>query len=340
MALPPGNAAFDASPLYRVAAELAGLPQSDVAAAGAVLLLPPRGGTAGPLRSTLNNDGTPLQICVTADRSGAGVKLIGDPGATAPSIAERLASGQAALAAVFDQTSCGTTAARILAATLPPSLTDYPEAANGIIWLGSAVGSSARAFYVKARWNDAGADWDKLDTLAGLVLLRPIEAQTTIAALRKVARPLSVGLETAGTDRARLKVYWRLEQPVALGSVGIGLLADAAFGDLLRSIVGARRISPAGLVFSVSFALANGSLCDVKLDICAHCVPRAPLAWLETIEALAAQHGLAVPAIGPMLEARRADIAFVGLGIDADGRKRLNVYLKAPDFTDTGRSLQ
>jgi hypothetical protein len=207
------------------------------------------------------------------------------------------------------------------------------------MWLATGVTGAERALYVKARWSDLGADWDRVTAVARQVMVHPLEAEGVIDALRTAARPVSVGLETAGPDQTRVKIYWRLERPVLLKSLGIEMIGDDVFADFLSRVVGAWRVPPAGLVFSSSYSLATGRASDAKVDVCAHCVRRSPRQWLDIIEPLAAGHGLATPGIGAALEARRADIAFVGFGVDRRGEKRLNVYLKTPGPDgDVGRN--
>lgn len=338
MTLPCGGS-FDPSPLYHLAAELSGACLPDVVAVGAILLRPPPGDASGLLRSTLNNDGTPLQICLTASQDGVTVKLIGDPGATAISVPQRLAAGQAAIDTLFGRTKPHHAGADLLAATLPPSLTDYPQAKDGIVWLGRAIGDPARALYVKARWSDAGTDWDRIAAVVQRMLARPQDALAAVEAIRAVARPVSIGLETAEAGQARLKLYWRLTHPVLLRSLGIAVLGDASFGDFLHRIVGAGRVPATGLVFSISHALASGTISDAKLDICAHCVPQTPAQWADAIQDLAAGHRVAMPEIGAALRTRRAEVAFIGYGLDMRGQKRLNVYLKGVSSNITQRSV-
>ncbi|HTW82917.1 MAG TPA: hypothetical protein VMD91_02475 [Candidatus Sulfotelmatobacter sp.] len=313
--------------LVRAAADLSGADTAAVVAARAAVL-GPRSGERGVIRSTLNNDGTPLQVCVTAHARGRAVRLIGDPGASAPTIRARVAAGRAASIALFGSTPSGVLAARTVTALLPASITDRVEALRGVLWLASGVRGTERAVYVKARWDGACADWERVRTCVQALLPAPEEAEDAIDALRGCAQPVSVGYETAGDDRARLKIYWRLERPVVLASLGIALLREDAFRDVLERVVGRHSILSSGLVFSTSYALRDGTSADAKVDVCAHCLPYAPAQWNATAERLAADHGLESPGIEAALRDGWAEPAFLGFGVDRQRRARLNVYLK------------
>ena len=327
---------FDPAALFGLAAELSGAAAAEVEAIGATLLQLSGGDTGEPPRSTLNNDATPLQVCLTCHADGRVVRLIGDPGSTAPSVSARLAEGRRAIAALIGPGSDSDLFTSLLDAALPQNLGARAEAAHGILWLAATPGGEGDALYVKARWDDAAADWDRAAALVRRVMRHPHGAESDIVALRGAARLVSVGVERAGPDRTRLKLYWRLERPALLASLGIPLLADATFAAFLSSIVGASAIARSGLVFSMSYSLATGRIRDVKLDICAHCVPRPAADWSAESDALAARFGLVSPNLGAALAAGRADIAFVGLGVDTRGCKRLNLYLKTASATLVG----
>ncbi len=318
------------SALLSLAAELGGVGAAQVDAVGAMLLRRPR--RVAPLtRSTLNNDGTPLQVCVTAHARGRTVRLVGDPGAHSSSSAERVATARAALAdlcASSKDDALERACARLLASVLPCSLEQRPDAVRGVLWLGAPLAGEGLALYVRARWDTPEEDWERCRRAAQSTLPCPSAAHAQIDALRRRASPLSVGLETAA-GRARLKLYWRLRQPVPLATLGVEPLADAGVHDFLRRTVGSRRIPSTGLVFSTSFSLSTGELSDAKVDVCGHCVPRSSRRWAAVIESLVGAHGLSDPRLREALHTPRAEVAFVGFGLDRAAASRVNVYLKA-----------
>jgi hypothetical protein len=125
-------------------------------------------------------------------------------------------------------------------------------------------------------------------------------------------------------------VYWRLTRPVPLTALDVPLLADRALADFLDRAAGDCRLPLAALVFSAGFSVADGSLCDAKIDLCAHCVARPAAAWAEVVDRCCRQHGLERPLLAGGLPASICEVALVGLGVPARGHPRLNVYLKTP----------
>lgn len=318
------------SPLLAVAAEVSGACAEEVRALAAKLLNGPGRATA---RSRLNNDGTPLQVCLTAKNAGSEVRLLADPGAHARSSRERVALARAALESVLGPVATLREVCwRVLETVLPPAVERSPVARNGVLWLAAPLSAPGLGLYVKAHWGEEpAADWDRCAAVVGDVLPSPGQGQETIAALRAIARPVSLALEGADPARARLKLYWRLTEPAALSSLGIDLLGDSSIVDFLRCVLSGRdRVAATGLVFSASFLLRSGEISDAKVDVCGHCVDRASAEWLGIVRTLVASHAPAQPELERVLEAGRAEVAFIGLGLDGLGQRRLNVYLKAP----------
>jgi hypothetical protein len=89
-------------------------------------------------------------------------------------------------------------------------------------------------------------------------------------------------------------------------------------------------LSLSGLVLSASFSLADGALDDVKVDVCAHCLPRMPADWARILERFRLDRGLLPLDIMDGLLCGQCELAFVGFGVKPDGDERLNLYLKAP----------
>jgi hypothetical protein len=346
------------APLLAVAAELAGSPSSEVEAMGALLLqLPEHFAGAVGVSSTLNNDGSPLQVCLTVSSRRRTVRLLADPGGDATSTTEQVARALGGLDVLLRsareerRTLIAGLCSSILAGVVPPSVLAGTRDAGSVVWLGAALAGDGTtsdgrvpdrmaadgvAVYVRARWSDPTEDWDRCLGLTRELLPPASAAESTITALRDDAYPVSVGLETVGDGETRLKLYWRLLRPVMLSSLGIELLADASIADFLVSVVGSRPVAATGLIFSTSFSVASGQLTDVKVDVCGHCVRRPPEDWTSVVASLASDHGLVDPQLGRALDDRRADLALIGLGVDRWLEKRLNVYLKGGMATSPG----
>jgi hypothetical protein len=139
---------------------------------------------------------------------------------------------------------------------------------------------------------------------------------------------VSVGVEGATPGNARAKLYWRLDGNAALHDLGLPLFDSAAISEFLSEVIEDRRIPRAGIVGSIGFGVASGSVNDVKLDVCCHCVRRDPTDWVQVIERCIARHELARLPIECPKFFETTELAFIGFGLDTERTPRLNIYLK------------
>ncbi|HEX2079688.1 MAG TPA: hypothetical protein VHG08_18375, partial [Longimicrobium sp.] len=279
-----------------------------------------------PRRSRLNNDGSFLQVCVSLAPGGAGVRLLGDPGVHLAG-AGRLDAACRALRAAGERGGAASLAA--LAESAARRFVDAQTAAleSGPAWLACGLGTPGVALYLTARRANPAEGWARVEDWFRGLLPDAAGAHALVDALRAHAVPASVGIEGTSPDRARAKLYWRLRMPLPLAALDVGPEAEAAFAEFLRRTVDGGSIPRAGLVFSAGFSLADGARADVKVDVCAHCTPRAPEAWAGRIGELAAAFGTAALPMDDVARGRAA-VAFVGLGMTRTGGARLNLYFK------------
>ena len=283
-------------------------------------------------RSTLNNDGSPIQICLGLRPGTAvpAVRLIADPhlgGQDAPSRSgqSRHALAQLAEWHAPDMTSLCTSVLEHIA----PSGCGIPYLRDGgDAWLAAGIDGRGVAIYATTRWGDPASRWAR--ALAWLVGLSPTAAQAaaTLTELAAHSTLISVGVEGSNAGNARAKFYWRANGSAPLSQLGVSLLMHEALPAFLSDATEGMATPVAAIVGSVGVTIATGSLADVKLDLCGHCVPRSRVDWARRIEGYARRYGMTAPpfmALGP--DAPIA-IAFVGLGIDRDLQPRLNIYLK------------
>jgi hypothetical protein len=279
--------------------------------------------------SGLNHDGTPLQLCVTLSRAGAASRVLADPAAGEPDLERRFLRACGALDAALKLG--GSDQLRELCVRLLTSM--VPDAAavracpDGALWLAAGLSKPGVAVYVDARvaGRDGVRAWlaRELGETEGTALL--------CAALDDDALVQSLGVEGRG-DAARVKVYWRLSRSRRLDAIGPGALADARFADFVTAALRPRgRMRLSGIVCSAGVAAHDGSVSDVKLDLCGcpSCLDLDAAQWQGVVEEVAARNDLPVPAALPELFAR-SEVAFVGFGLDAAGDPRLNVYAKEP----------
>jgi hypothetical protein len=293
----------------------------------AIAISPERSG----FRSTLNNDGSPLQICVGLN--GAGVppatRLIGDPAAADAGGADRIRSVQGALRNLL--ASHGPEMERpcrsLLDGMLPAGPAERTALGNGGAWLAGDLRGRGLALYATAKWGDPDHRWQRVQQWLDMNLQDAAIARETLARLSPHATPLSLGVEGATPRDARVKLYWRFNRAVSFDRLGIALLARPEIADFLANAIGDRRIPLAAIVASTSFGLESGELSDVKLDLCAHCVRRSWPDWIGVLHQCSARHGLARFPSADRTQ-HEAEIAYVGFGLDSRLAPRLNVYLK------------
>lgn len=312
-----------------VAATSQGTPAGDIAAIARMLLAAPdRPGTG---RSSLNNDGTPLELCISVGAGRRTCRLIGDPASTVDDAGERLVRGRAALSELLAARgpSLHALCERSLATTLPAGA-DLAGLRSGALWLAADLAGPGLALYTTAAWGAEDERWQR--GLAWLDALLPDTraARRLLEPLGALARPVAFAIEGDAPARARAKLYLRPRTVVPLAAMGIELLCDPRVAELLTPLFGTAAIRSDTLVYALGFALADGALSDAKLDVCAHCIPRPAAAW-ATLLGWWTQHlshrdfGVDAP-----LEAGTAEVAFVGIGVRADGDLRTNLYLKPP----------
>ena len=320
--------------LPEVAAALAGCAPaavSELLRIGDVCL---RGEQARGKTSSLNNDGTPVQIAVGA--GGRFVRLLMDPAHQEPDPVRRCEQALQAARRLLEPSSQPELSSAFeagLREALPGADAMRKWLNRGAVWLAADLAGRRAGAYVSARWGAPAERWDRV--LAWLDK-RHRPASRSLARVVSVAEPASVGLEAASANGLRLKVYLRLSRPQRLGGLGLPDLDHPALEDFLRCVVRDRSIGLSGLVISLSAALQAGPMSS-KIDVCAHCLRYSNSEWVEILAELAGGFARPDPAVVASLTAGQAEMAFIGFSPSPDGSHRLNFYLKAPSRAPAGR---
>ncbi|WP_437601282.1 hypothetical protein [Sorangium sp. So ce590] len=329
-AIPAGaNAPAWPAALVRLGADLAALGIDDVGRLAHLLTARDDRAPGAPGKSSLNADGTPLQLCLTSRRDGWDMRLIGDPAThladpEARAEATRAAVGPVLAAARADRLAPLVAKSWDLLLPHDGELTVYVE---GVAWFGAAPRIPGCAIYfdvtkgaLEARWRRV-AEW--LAAIAGP------EAARVVDRLRPAGLPMAAGLEGVDERFVRLKIYWRLACAAPLAAFGLPLLTDPAMADFVRLLIGDRVIDGDGLVLAVGLDPRDGRVIDVKADVCgAHCLGYAAAEWIDRIGALSARFALAALPVARAL-AQGGRVSYVGFGLDVAGGARLNLYLGA-----------
>lgn len=323
--------------LLAIGARLASEREFNVRSLGHSLLAArPDGGGFGGV-SQLNNDGTPVQLCLSSSPERIGVRLIVDPAWQLSAPAERYEASLCALNEACER--AGAVAMRPLCQTMldvarPDDERIVNQFTRGFFWIGVGVGQHGLAVYLDTKpYGDSAWELATLwleQILPGSPSVRPL-----LSGLSRLATLASIGIEGKSPVEARAKLYWRLNRPVRLDTLGADLLGDAALSAFLTHVVGQRAMRLSGTVLSLGFKLATGEIEDAKIDLCGHCLVQSPASWLDTLDHLSEMFGLQrFPVLSELLEGH-SEVAFLGLGIDRHGGRRLNLYLKPPGLGKT-----
>jgi hypothetical protein len=275
-----------------------------------------------PQDSALNNDGSPLQVCVTYGEQGRRWRLLGDPAAGVQPGETRLGLARQALALTLQATRstelsevCGT----MLAMAVPAQGLEA-----GTLWLAGGLEGGA-AVYANLRWGVAAERWADVRRWLRAALPDPAAALAVVDRLEPVAQVASIGIEGSGLRNARVKLYWRLRQQATFSTMGLPPFWSAEAGRLAEAVNEGDGVPLSGLVMSASYRMADGSPADVKLDFCAHCLSRTAKEWAAMLR----KGVMRDEAVARGVERGVAEVAFLGVGVSDHGGLRANVYLKA-----------
>jgi hypothetical protein len=314
------------SALVAVAAEAAGVDWATVRGLAARLLASE--GKVG--NSTLNNNGLPLQVCVSCGPSRRSVRLIGDPAAHINNPSDRMATArEVAHSLAVERTSPAfvSLADRLLEVALPSDPQAIAELQNGCLWLAGGAEPHGLAIYAAGRWGTLDSRWRRAHAVAGLAQSRTRPVSEMLTRVSRIGNLASVGVEGTDTNDARIKLYWRLARRVRLSEVGVPSLCCPDVIDFLELVLSDSVVSLSGMVFSIGIAAQTGEVVDAKIDLCAHCLRISTERWVRIIEQATTAFDLVEPRIIPALQDDSCRVALVGIGVDHHRALRLNVYL-------------
>lgn len=288
--------------------------------------------------SCLNNDGVPLQLCLSSGSQKTTLRLIGDPGAHLVGIEARYRCAWDALRSCL--VSRGATALSELAKNtldrlIPCTEEERSRYRHGFVWIAVSPDHAGLAFYVEAAPLGQMGGWAVAKEWLNGILPSTRLADEVLAKLREHCVVASMGLEGSEPRNCRAKIYFRLARPMPLDRLGLDLLRSEEVIRFLHLAMGRFGVNLDGLVMSVGFSVETGKFVDVKVDLCGHCLDYESNEWPDIIDRLVRQFGLASLPLSDVLTHRTCEVAFIGFGLDLARKPRLNVYLKAADLQDT-----
>jgi len=283
-------------------------------------------------RSAINNDGSPMQVCISLRKGEAVVRLVGDPVAyeTDPRTraTEAIRHGYRLARKAGD--ASGRTMFHATVSAILPEPMDRHRLHRGPLWLAvdAARGPGFAAYFTTSWEAEELRPQRVVRWLDGL--LEHCSAATSIVASAATSGIIAaVGLEGHSSRDMRLKVYWYLREGVDPFSLGI--LPRSPFESVLETARQGRSLGSDGILVSCAFD-ASGEERGVKLDLCGHCLHQPRAKWRTLLDGLSQRFDLTQLPRTALEEAPSSvEPAFLSL-VQEEGRHRINLYLKEPQF--------
>ena len=282
--------------------------------------------------SHLNNDGSPLQLCITCTHTGEKIRLLGDPASHITPIHARHNRALHVLQKLNQLTTDHALTSVItstLTLNLPSAISTYTELHRGTLWLAAPITDKGMALYINAKWDSPPKQWQRIRYWLDQSLPVNHYRDKLLTLLEPYTVPASVGIEGRDTQQLRYKVYFRLNKACSLKQLGIDLFELNPIQIFLENLLDNTPIAIAGLVFSIGFCTSTGRLADAKIDICGHCLTYSNPEWSAVLAKLITAFNLSLsPALSTILISDTVNLAFIGCGIDYAQQVRLNLYFK------------
>ena len=282
--------------------------------------------------SELNNDGSPLQLCLSSNTKKVKIRLIADPASEIFNPKQRIEESRSILKKIVAQTKTSSLTAycdylfdEVLNYKTISTLNDFYR---GACWIGASPDQPGIALYLDTGPLGITGGWDMSKKWLAKVLPTISESQKIIEILEKYAVTASIGLEALNPTMGRAKIYWRLKEPTLLSNLGVDPLNTPQIMKFLSKVIGNQEMNLSGAVFSIGFDLSTGDLEDAKMDLCGHCIIKSNSEWIETINSLTKENGLQKIDIEKSLRTNDHEVAFLGMGVSSANETRINVYLK------------
>ena len=282
--------------------------------------------------SGLNADGAPLQLCVTLTESMPTFRLIADPASDAVDIRERHARSQNALTALLiHNRAVGMRApiTHLMASIGPTCDAERERFSHGLFWLGAPWDSSGVAVYMDVSMHTQKEGWRIVD--GWLPQLKGSGEKGDIPeVVRAHCKISSAGVEGMDAARFRQKLYL-----YALREIPRGLMNDLlpqldlfARTGCFRMVMGQSSLALDEVVFNVGMDPVSGAVVDSKIDIwiAGLGIPRKDMT--HAIARCCSGLGLQQIDLFEMIRLFDLNYSFLGFGVDKEGRRRLNIYLK------------
>ncbi len=296
----------------------------------------PAGGRP-PRRSTLNVDGTPIQMSVTLRGSATRLQFLGDVAAPGLSSAERQAAGRVALRRIsklFRADHVLPRIEQIVDRIAPPDDAELLAEPGGAFWLGADFGAACAPklkVYINARWGPQHLRWARLaefaDWFGAGQQWREIRARVPLG-LAPLGVALGARADGAIAGRTYLSGYGQ-DWPAlrALAATFGGFPFERQLQHFGRTVLGDDYGYPTRSVVCSFGVGAARRFADIKIELCGHCAfdsdvqaQQRCLDWLGSDQQAAALYSTTVERLsGGSLSQTGASLhSYIGVGAGND----------------------
>ncbi|MEI8668604.1 hypothetical protein P4S65_10070 [Pseudoalteromonas sp. B131b] len=280
--------------------------------------------------SALNNDGAPLQLCLSSSEKEVVLRVIGDPCSDIYDTEDRyfqsvealkrgvIKGGAQKLLPLVETT---------LTQIIPNDKRVRDNYKKGFVWLALSPDKAGVAFYLETAPLGQELAWQRVEKWLDALLPESANVQILLSNIKQCANVASVGLEGTTSENTRAKIYFRLKPQVSLSDLGLDLYTHPSILQYLTIAMGTHGVDADGLLLGLGINLSNGEVADIKLDLCGHCLKYTNAEWQQVSTRLTQTFGLKPLDLKKVLNQQGCNVAFIGFGLDSKGKNRLNIYL-------------
>ncbi|MBL4700080.1 MAG: hypothetical protein JKX85_02385 [Phycisphaeraceae bacterium] len=293
-------------------------------------------------RSAFNSGGSPLQLNLSSSRQGTRIRLLADP-QTAPYTSpqtstqghwqERRHDAHVHLNRLLDvgvdselAEACRAIANICLPEEVNPDMSLTTKAGIGF---GMEMGTPGLAIYGHGPWSSQEEGWSSL--LEKLPVLLPASAPMLehIEKIRSVSTLHGIGMAGSNSRNARIKLYWKLTEPLRLDMLGFPLESHQPFIDFLNLVSQEKGVSLNTMFFCVGFDWKTGQFRDFKIDVCCctDCLGLSQAKMIHILEEMGRSLDIRTIDLRSIIYRQEARFSLLGFGCDYKGDMRLNTYL-------------
>lgn len=280
--------------------------------------------------SCLNNDSTPLQLCLTSSQKETSLRVIGDPGAFYYDPELRYnASVETLFKSILDAGASALTivAKQTVKALIPEDSFSRSLYKQGFVWIAVDSNKHGIAFYIETAPLGQEQGWKVVEAWLRNILPSMDSANHILKKLKPHCIVASAGLEGQTTDDCRAKIYFRMLKDMDVQDLGIDILSSEEMTTFIKIVKGHFDVELDGWVMSIGFRLTTGELMDAKIDLCGHCLRYDSKEWPTKIKQITDYFSLTPLDTDIVFSKGEFKTAFIGFGLTTSFKPRLNLYI-------------